>query len=267
MLLPEPDGPTRAVEVPGRAMKEIPCSTGAPGLYSKVTSRNSTSPRIGGRSARASSPESSAISLRISRILSRPAKASVIWLPIETIWTTGPTSIARSAVNWKRAPIVIRPARTSLDPTQRIETEIAPKRIVEKAVTAEKPVIVFATLRKRRWTPLEKTSASRRSARYAFTTRIPEKDSVSRPDTSALILERSRKSGRSVLKAYRSTKPKRERTDRAIAVSFRFKASRMTSAMTAVRSPPTTSTRPVPTRLRIPSASVMTRERSAPTFV
>ena len=36
---------------------------------------------------------------------------------------------------------------------------------VENAVTAEKPVIVFATLRKRRWTPLEKTSASRRSAR------------------------------------------------------------------------------------------------------
>ena len=74
----------------------------------------------------------------------------MIWLPIDTICTTGPTSIARSAVNWKSAPMVIFPASTSFEPTQRIETEIAPKRIVEKAVTAEKPVIVFATFRKRR---------------------------------------------------------------------------------------------------------------------
>lgn len=101
-----------------------------------------------------------------------------------------------------------------------IETPTAPRSSVEKAVTAAKPVIVFATLRKRRCTPFEKMIASRRSALYALTTRIPEKDSVSRPETAALILERSRKSGRSVRKAYRRMSPKSERTLSAMIVSF-----------------------------------------------
>ena len=95
----------------------------------------------------------------------------------------------------------MRPARMSFAPIHMIATPTIPRSSVEKAATAEKPVIVFATLRKSRWTPFENTSASRRSARYALTTRTPEKDSVSRPETSALIFDRSRKSGRSVLKA------------------------------------------------------------------
>ena len=95
MLLPEPDEPTSAVDVPGGATKEMPWSTGTPGSYSNVTSRNSTRPSIGGRRSRSASPASSVSSLRISRMRSRPAKASVIWLPIETIWTTGPTSRPR----------------------------------------------------------------------------------------------------------------------------------------------------------------------------
>ena len=46
-----------------------------------------------------------------------------------------------------------------------IATPTTPSSSVEKAVTAEKPVIVLATLRKSRWAPFENTSASRRSAR------------------------------------------------------------------------------------------------------
>ena len=198
MLLPDPEGPTSAVEVPGAESKDTSLRTGTPSWYSNETSRNSTWPTIAGSGSLAASSWSSGVSSRISRIRSRPANASVIWLPIETTWMMGPTSSPRYSVKEKNEPSVIRCAMTSCEPTHMIATPTAPRRSVENAETAAKPVIVFATLRKRRWTPCEKTSASRRSARYAFTTRMPEIDSVSRPDTSALIFERSRKSGRSV---------------------------------------------------------------------
>ena len=95
MLLPEPDGPTSAVEVPGRAVNEIPLSTGCPELYSKRTSRNSISPSTSGMGSCATSPASSVTSLRISRMRSSPANASVIWLPMLTTCIIGPTSMPR----------------------------------------------------------------------------------------------------------------------------------------------------------------------------
>ena len=63
------------------------------------------------------------------------------------------------------------------------------------------------------------------------------------------------------------TRLKSDSTATAISVSLTFMESRKPSAKTAVTAPPTISTRPVPTRFLMPSASVMTRERSTPVFV
>ena len=68
-------------------------------------------------------------------------------------------------MNDTNEPIVMRCASISCAPTHMIATPTTPRSRVENADTAEKPVIVFATLRKRRWAPCVKTSASRRSAR------------------------------------------------------------------------------------------------------
>jgi hypothetical protein len=95
VLLPAPEGPTSAVEVPARASNDTFRRTATPFSYSKETSSNSTSPTMRGSGSSAASSSPSRFSSRISRMRSRPAKASVIWLPIETIWMTGPTSIPR----------------------------------------------------------------------------------------------------------------------------------------------------------------------------
>ncbi len=84
---------------------------------------------------------------------------------METIWITGPTRSPRYRVNETNDPTVILPASISWAPTHMMETPTTPRRSVESAETAEKPVIVWATLRKRRCAPRVKTKASRRSAR------------------------------------------------------------------------------------------------------
>ena len=93
--LPEPEEPTRAVTEPGSAVNDIPLSTGRSGWYSNQTSRNSTAPRISGSGSRSFSPASSGTSFQISRMRSRPANASVIWLPMLTIEIAGPTKRPR----------------------------------------------------------------------------------------------------------------------------------------------------------------------------
>ncbi len=50
-------------------------------------------------------------------------------------------------------------------------------------------------------------------------------------------------------------------------VSFQLRYNKTPIAMTAVRIEPVSWTRPVPTRFRMPSASVMIREMSTPVFV
>jgi hypothetical protein len=93
VLFPEPLEPTSAVVVPAGAVKLTPVSTGTPGLYSKPTSSNRTSPSITPSGARAASSSSSVRIARISWMRSRPANASVICVPIEAIWTTGAATI------------------------------------------------------------------------------------------------------------------------------------------------------------------------------
>ena len=48
VLLPDPLDPTSAVVDPAGARNDTCFSTGTPGLYSNVTSSNSTSPRVSG---------------------------------------------------------------------------------------------------------------------------------------------------------------------------------------------------------------------------
>ena len=62
------------------------------------------------------------------------------------------------------SPIVISPDRMARPPTMIIIMPMTPTTTVEKAVRADTPVIDFATLRNRRWTPLVNTSSSRFSA-------------------------------------------------------------------------------------------------------
>jgi hypothetical protein len=83
---PEPDGPTRAVTVPGSDRKEIPCRTGLSFSYSKKTFSNSTAPRILPISRVRSGSSSSGFSLSTSLVRSRPATASVSCVPMFTIW-------------------------------------------------------------------------------------------------------------------------------------------------------------------------------------
>ncbi len=82
VLLPEPLDPTSAVVEPAGAVNETCFSTGTPALYSKLTSSNATSPRTSGSGCRVASSSSSVAILRISRMRSRPANASVICVPM-----------------------------------------------------------------------------------------------------------------------------------------------------------------------------------------
>ncbi len=132
---------------------------------------------------------------------SRPANASVICVPIEAMETSGAATRPIRTMYMIRSPSVISPARMARPPSQIISTPTMPTMTVPPAVVADTPVIDLATLRNSRCAPLVKTISSRFSAVYDLTTRMPPSASVSRPVTSALILPRSRKSGRSVRKA------------------------------------------------------------------
>ena len=89
VLFPEPLDPTRAVVVPAWARKLTCFSTGTPGLYSKLTSSNATSPAMAPSGARSRSSASSVGVCSSSRMRSRPANASLICVPIDAICTTG----------------------------------------------------------------------------------------------------------------------------------------------------------------------------------
>jgi hypothetical protein len=96
---------------------------------------------------------------------------------------------------------------------------------------------------------------------------MPPRVSVSRPVTSALILPRSRKIGRNRENASALTTPNAARRSSVTVVRRQLSQNSTPSATTAVTMPPTRSTRPVPTRFRMPSASDMMREMRTPVFV
>ncbi len=95
---------------------------------------------------------------------SRPAKASVIWVPMFASCTTGTVISAVNVRYITKSPMVIWPARIELPPTSIIEMPIAPSTTVEKADTPDTPVSDLATLRNSRCAPFANTSSSRFSA-------------------------------------------------------------------------------------------------------
>jgi hypothetical protein len=133
-------------------------------------------------------------------------------------------------------------------------------------VVADTPVIELAMLRKSRLTPLANVACSRRSVPYAFTTRMPPSVSLRRPVTSPWILPRSRKIGRRWVNARAIPKPNTARMPTMTSVIVQLSQSSTPSASSAVTTPPTSCTMPVPTRLRIPSASFITREIITPVW-
>ena len=126
---------------------------------------------------------------------------------------------------------------------------------------------VLRTFSKSRMAPAENVSASRSSAWKPFTTRTPPKDSVRRPETSALITLRSRKIGCMMPKALLTRKPNTPRKTSVARVSVAFILISRMKATSAVINPPSSSTSPVPTRLRTPSASDMMRDTRAPVLL
>ena len=95
---------------------------------------------------------------------SSPANASVIWVPIEAIETSGAATSPMKKMYITKSPRVMRPARMSLPPSQTISTPTTPMITVLPAVVAETPVIDWAMLRNNRWAPCVKTISSRFSA-------------------------------------------------------------------------------------------------------
>ena len=97
--------------------------------------------------------------------------------------------------------------------------------------------------------------------------RTPPSDSARRPVTSALIWPRSRNSGRSRLNAVAMPPPNAPRITIVTTVNRQLRYISTPIAMTAVMIEPVNWTRPVPTRFRMPSASLMMREMSTPVLV
>ena len=223
VLLPDPLDPTSAVVDPAAALNDTCLRTGAPGLYSNVTSSNSTSPRMSSNGARSASSSSSVDMRLISRMRSSPANASVICVPMLASWMMGIVSSAIIEMYMKRSPIVIDPDRIEEPPISMTAMPIAPITSPENAPIADTPVSDLATLRNSRCAPFANTSSSRFSAVYALTMRTPPSDSPSRPVTSALIWPRSRKSGRKRLKAVAMPPPNAPSTRMVTAVSFQFR--------------------------------------------
>ena len=165
--LPEPDGPTSAVTVPGSERKLTSYSTCLPRLVgeadvSKTRLRREWFPA---RHVRFGS-SSSGRSRSTSRVRSSPANASVNCVPMLTTWITGAIRNARNAMNVIEVAqrhacagehLAARPRTSTTAPTMPIST-VAERLINDIAVSD------FSTLSSSRCTPPANTSASRSSA-------------------------------------------------------------------------------------------------------
>ncbi len=164
VLLPEPLDPTSAVVDPAGASNATPLMTGTPSLYSNHTSSNVTRPCTSESARRSASSASSVAIFLISRMRSRPAKASVICVPIEAIEISGAATSPVKKMYITKPPSVMVPATMARPPMVIMITPVTPMISVPNAVVAETPVIDCATLRNSRCTPLLKTISSRFSA-------------------------------------------------------------------------------------------------------
>src|ERR1035441_9485267 len=168
--LPDPDGPTSAVTVPGCDSKLTSYSTGFPGSYEKLTCSKAMSPRIMPTGWVLFGSSFSGFSCSTSWVRSRPASASVNCVPMPTTWNMGATSMARNMVNDMNSPIVSVWAMICRAPTYITVPPTIPISEVAERLISEIAVSDFSTLSSSRCTPAENTPASSSSAWYPFTT-------------------------------------------------------------------------------------------------
>ncbi len=90
---------------------------------------------------------------RTSRIRSRPAKASVICVPILLIWINGATNRPVKTMNMKISPTVMVPARTARVPAMAMARPINPKRSDARLLTVDTPTMERTMLRSKRCAP------------------------------------------------------------------------------------------------------------------
>ena len=203
----------------------------------------------------------------ISSVRSNPAKASVSWLPILLICTMGVIMKPSSTVNCTNSPLVSSPPTIWYAPIPMMPALAKPSSSVLMLLMNEVAVKLVFTLSNKRCTPRSKVRFSCSSAPKPLITRTPFRLSVNRPVTSALITPRVRKIGRILPKAFMATKAKKPTGTKVKIVMVGLIVINQTKEMRAVSVPPMSWTRPVPTKLRTPSTSLMMRLTKAPLFV
>ena len=167
-----------------------------------------------------------------------------------------------------KSPSVICPARMARPPTTIMMTPMTPTTTVENAVIADTPVIDCAMLRNSRLTPLREDELLALLRGVG----LDDPDAAERfvqpagdlgVDLAALAEERPQPLERERHRA--AERRQRDERDAASATSSgRTDTRAPTSAVTTL---PVSWTRPVPTRFRMPSASVMMREIRTPDCV
>ena len=264
--LPDPDDPTSAVTVPGFDSKLIPCSTGLPVSYSNshilelhvahdVLERLDPC-RLG---------ELLFLSLRISVVRSSPATASVSCVPMFTIWTTGAIMNASNMRDTARIrrPSCGRPER-SCAPRYITSPPTTPSTVVDASVIRLFAVSDLITLSSSRFTPPANTP--RFPLLRVVSLHHPHAaQRLGQPPRHLSVdlrpLTEDRPDGPERLLQNQPERPDHENINSVIRGA---RCIRKKNAMTAVITPPTNSTSPVPTRLRTPSTSVMMRDTSMP---
>ena len=196
---------------------------------------------------------------------SSPANASVIWVPMEAIWTIGAASRPVKNTYMIRSPTSSGPPSTRSPPT-RSSARRSRRRCGGEGAGARNGGHRLRDVRKIRWRPSRRRSvpAARRCrpSRCGCRRGSPQPagdvgvDLAPLPENGTKALEED---------GHPATEEDQhgERDGGQLPVEPEEHAERDT----AVTNPPTSCTRPVPTRFRIPSASDMMREMSTPVFV
>ena len=199
---------------------------------------------------------------------SRPANASVICVPMLAIEIIGAASRPMKKMYITKSPSVMRPATMSLPPIQIMTTPTTPmitvlptsvgrrhaghrlRDVAEQAMRAVREHDLFALLG---GVALDDANAAERLGEAAGHLRL---------DLAALAEQRPQPLER-IGHAAAEQAEHDGRDERHAPVQVQQHA----QAMTAVTTPPTSCTSPVPTRFRIPSASLMMRDSSTPVCV
>ena len=264
---PEPELPTNAVTDPEGTWKLILFNTSFPSSYAKETLSKTSAPSIFSNSIVLFSSSSSADIFINSSVLSRPANASVNWLPILLICTIGAIIKPNKKVKDKNSPTVSSPVIILYPPIPIIPVVARPNKKVAALDIIAVAVKLFFTFWNNLSTPFSNVSFSCASALNAFITLTPDNVSVNLPFTSALITPLLLKIGRIYLNAFKATTPNTATgTNTKKVIDGLIWISNIID-ITAVIVPPTSWTKPVPIKFRTPSTSLIILETNAPDFV